>query len=183
MALQTFNLLREILHSGRLVPWRLVHDWVCQACGDCCRRYLVELTPHEYAQIVQTHGHGYVDVAMGKMYLRRRPDGSCYFLYWQNGQGLCGLQPIKPKACKLWPFQVFEHPSFGNPELSLYRYGRREFYIYVVSECRGLTFGQPSPRLEHKVIPEILEIKLGRRVHQQYSTSQKFRPLLPLMRI
>ena len=175
------EILLNLLRSDKLIPWRLVHDWVCQACGECCKHYIVELTPHEYAKIVQTYGYSPVTVSLGKMYLKRRADGSCFFLHEVGGRNLCGLQPIKPKACKLWPFQVFEHPSFGYPELSSYRYGRREFHVYVVPRCKGLYYGEPSHRLKKKVIPEILEIWLGLKVNQKYSTSSKLMVSTPLI--
>mgnify|MGYP000135474052 CR=1 FL=1 len=171
-------LLREFLQGRKLVPWRLVHDWKCQACGECCRRYVVELTPHEYARITQAYGYSRVKTSMGKLFLRRGPDGTCLFLYRLGDRALCGLQPIKPKACKLWPFQVFEQPPLTHPELSLYRYGRKEFHVFVVPECKGLIYGEPSPRLKEKILPEILEIKLGLRDRQLYSTSQLHPPIL-----
>ncbi|MHC1564326.1 MAG: YkgJ family cysteine cluster protein [Candidatus Hecatellaceae archaeon] len=168
---QSLQLLRGLLSHGKPVPWRLVHDWECHACGDCCTRYVVELKPQEYAQIAHAYGFSSVTVSAGKIYLKRRPDGSCLFLHNLNGRNLCGLQHLKPEACRLWPFNPHEAPVFGHPELSYYRYGRKSFYVYVIPACPGLSYGEPSQRLKEKVIPEILDMKFKGRVSQKYSTS------------
>ena len=165
------QILRSLLQAGKPVPWRFIHDWRCHACGECCTRYLVELKPIEYAEIAHVYGYSYVTTNLGKVYLRRRPDGSCVFLYRANGRGLCSLQHMKPEACRLWPFIPCETPNFGYPELAYYRYGRRLYYVYVVPACPGLSYGEPSERLKGKVIPEILDMKFRGRTRQKYSTS------------
>jgi len=165
--------LRNLLRTGKPIPWRLLHDWGCYACGECCKRYVVELKPWEWARIARTYGYSSSVVSSGgKIYLKRRPDGSCVFLYNMWGNKLCGLQEMKPQACKLWPFQVYESPVFGHAELSRYECSRGIFYIYVVPDCIGLIWGSPSKHLKEQILPEIVDIKLGLRVRQEHSTAR-----------
>jgi Fe-S-cluster containining protein len=183
---QNWQVLRSLLASSKPIPWRLIRDWKCYACGDCCTRYLVELKPWEYAEITHTYGFSSVTLSMGKIYLKRRPDGSCLFLCRLNGKGLCSLQHAKPEACRLWPFNPLESPLFGYPELSYYRYGRKVFYVYATPACPNLTYGEPSKRFKEKVIPEIIDMKFGGRVRQKYSTSTvafKPSPVHPLLAV
>lgn len=182
---QNWHLLRSLLSSGKPIPWRLISRWECHACGECCTRYIVELKPKEYAEIAHTYGFSTVTVSMGKVYLKRRPDGSCIFLHHLNGRALCGLQHVKPEACRLWPFIPRETPDFGHPDLAHYQYGRRTFYVYVIPACPNLSFGYPSKKLKEKIIPEILDMKFGGRVKQKYSTSNLVSgfPSFPLLTI
>jgi Fe-S-cluster containining protein len=166
-------LLRSLLRTGKPLPWSLLHDWKCYACGDCCRRYLVELKSWEWAKIVRSYGYFSTLISSGgKIYLKRRPDNSCIFLYNAGRNSLCGLQEMKPQACKLWPFQVYENPVFGHVELSRYECSKGVFYIYVVPDCIGLSWGIPSKHLREILLPEIVDIKLGLRVRQKHSTSK-----------
>ncbi len=49
----------------------------------------------------------------------------------------------------------------------------KEFFVYVDPRCTGLRFGRnPSNQLVSKTMPEVIEIALGLREKQFYSTSR-----------
>ena len=80
---------------------------------------------------------------------------------------------MKPRACKLLPFKVYSQPRYGRPNRASYEYMEREFFIYVDPRCAGLRFGRiPSNQLVSNTIPEVVEIVLGLREKQFYSTSR-----------
>jgi len=155
------------------VPWRYINSWNCIACGLCCRGYDVVLKYPEWVKIIQTYGIGVTRPGINSFYLGKRVDGSCVFLYKFLDRWLCALQQMKPKACKLWPFKVYSQARYGGPNLASYEYGEKEFFVYVDPRCLGLEFGRhPSNQLVSKTIPEVLDIALGLREKQFYSTSK-----------
>jgi len=153
------------------VPWRYVHNWRCTACGRCCSGFKVVLGFDEWLSIVEMYGVGVTETDGRKFYLRRRPDGTCVFLYNFSGMRLCGLQDAKPRACKLWPFKVLTWPKYGNAEKASYPYLGRTFYVYVDPECPEISWGPPSWTFTHQVIPEFIELAVGIREKQEKSTS------------
>ena len=155
------------------IPWRYINSWNCIACGLCCRGYDVVLKYPEWVKIIQTYGIGVTRPGINRFYLRKRADDSCIFLYRLFDRWLCGLQHTKPRACKLWPFKVYSQPRYGRANQASYEYMDREFFIYVDPLCKGLRFGKnPSNQLLSKTIPEVIEIVLGLREEQFYSTSK-----------
>ena len=168
--------LKMFLASGKPVPWSFVHSWNCINCGECCKRYVVELDWEDWVNITRFYGQEVTTPSLGCFKLKKRIDGSCIFLYRVGDKQFCGIQNLKPKPCKLWPFYVREKPVFGFPELAKYRYGHKEFYIYVDTFCRGLSWGIPSKHLTDKILPEIVEIKLGKRIKQTFSTARIYQP-------
>jgi Fe-S-cluster containining protein len=155
------------------IPWRYVNSWNCIACGLCCRGYDVVLKYPEWVKIIQTYGIGVTRPGIDRFYLGKRANGSCIFLYRFFDRWLCGLQHIKPRACKLWPFKIYSQPRYGRSNQASYEYRDREFFIYVDHACTGLRFGRnPSDQLVSKTIPEVVEIALGLREEQLYSTSR-----------
>ncbi|RLI41707.1 hypothetical protein DRO59_06205, partial [Candidatus Bathyarchaeota archaeon] len=95
------------------VPWQRIADWKCTACGLCCRAYSVVLNFQEWLNIVKNYGVDKTVSGLDKLFIKRRSDGSCIFLYKFSNMYLCGIQHMKPKACKLWPFRVLSKPKFG----------------------------------------------------------------------
>jgi len=78
---------------------------------------------------------------------------------------------MKPLACKLWPFKILDQPKYGKSHEAVYNYKGRRFYIYIDPLCPEIRWGKPSPQMAQQVIPEFLEIALGWREKQVYSTS------------
>ena len=90
---------------------------------------------------------------------------------------------MKPIACKLWPFKILSRPKYGRANEAIFNYAGRRFYVYVDPFCPRIRWGKPSPELVYKVIPEFIEIALGRRVKQFYSTSRILNQMLPKLRV
>jgi Fe-S-cluster containining protein len=155
------------------VPWKQINSWTCTACGLCCRGYDVVLKYPEWVRIIQAYGIGVTKPGINRFYLGKSGNGSCIFLQKFSNIWLCGLQHMKPKACKLWPFKVYSQPRHGRPNQASYDYMDNEFFVYADPNCPGLRVGRnPSIQLAHEVIPEVIEIALGLRERQLHSTSK-----------
>lgn len=163
------------------VPWKYVHTWNCNFCGECCRPYIVALTTNEWTRIFQNYGLDVVQPSLEGFYLRKNTDGRCIFQYRLGEAWLCAIQHMKPLACKLWPFRVLQAPKYGEEERAFYAYRGQRFFIYVDSLCQGLTWGRPDDSLMLRTLPEVVELKLGVREEQHYSTISLSRPSSPRM--
>ncbi|MEM2293564.1 MAG: YkgJ family cysteine cluster protein [Candidatus Bathyarchaeia archaeon] len=153
------------------VPWSYVNSWRCNGCGLCCKEFEVVLTFNEWLNITKKYGVGVTRAGLNKLYLGKRADGSCVFLYpGSGGKWLCGLQHIKPLACKIWPFKVLNKPKYGHASEALFEHLGQNFYVYVDPFCSGIRWGKPSMELIYRTIPEFIEIALGIRENQVYST-------------
>jgi Fe-S-cluster containining protein len=155
-----------------LVSWRKVKSWNCVECGMCCRDYHVVLNFNEWINIVRNYGAEATIPSVSKLFLGKKDDGTCIFLNnLQNGCS-CGLQHMKPLACKIWPFKVFDKPKFGMANEALFNYRDNNFYVYVDPECTGLRWGTPDSEFKHRVLPEFIDVAVGLRRNQFYSTSK-----------
>jgi Fe-S-cluster containining protein len=152
------------------IPWRRVKSWNCINCGVCCKEYDVLLGYSEWANIIRDFGISVIKPSVARLCLGKKDDGTCIFLYISSGSWLCALQSNKPKACKLWPFKIFEQPKYGGDSEAIYRIGERSLFIYVDPSCIGLTWGTPTRRFTHETLPEFIELALGIREKQFYST-------------
>ncbi|MGQ9542947.1 MAG: YkgJ family cysteine cluster protein [Candidatus Bathyarchaeia archaeon] len=153
------------------LPWRKVRYWECLACGDCCKWFRVPLRMDEYANLLKNYGSSCIDIGVDRVYLARRPDGRCVFQIPMSGRWICGIQAVKPIACKQWPFIIVNKPLFGHDDLALLKEFDLKFYIYVDPKCRGLLLGAPSTILLERILPEVLKLSHG-DVNQYYSTSR-----------
>ncbi|MBS7606288.1 MAG: YkgJ family cysteine cluster protein [Candidatus Bathyarchaeia archaeon] len=153
------------------IPWSYVNLWRCNGCGICCKEFEVVLTFNEWLYITKKYGVGVTKTGLNKFFMGKRADGSCVFLYpAPDGKWLCGLQNNKPLACKLWPFKILNKPTYSEAKEALFEYNGQKFYVYVDQFCPGIRFGLPSAELVYKIIPEFIEIALGIRQKQVYST-------------
>ena len=160
------------------VPWRHVADWKCTACGNCCRLYSVILNFHEWLKIVKNYGVEQTVSGLDKLFIKRAGDGSCAFLYDLPSVSACGLQHMKPKACKIWPFKILDRPKFGYASEAAYRYGENCLFIYVDTMCNGLRYGVPTWEFAKGTLKEFVEIAAGFRANQ-YKTTGGSRELKP----
>ena len=119
------------------VSWRNVKSWNGIDCGAYCRDYQVVLDFNEWVKIVRTYVVEATKAAVSKLYLRKKSDGTCIFLTQLGDTFFCGLQHMKPKACKIWPFKIFFRSKFGIPREDLYRYRDRNFFVYLDPACLG----------------------------------------------
>lgn len=154
------------------IPWRYVGSWNCVACGMCCKGYQVVLGFNEWVDIIRKYGVGVTQPSVSKFYLGKKDDGTCIFLTKLYDTWLCGLQDMKPKACKLWPFKVLSRPRFGRPSEAGYKYRDRDFFVYADPACVGIRWGKPTQGFTYKIVPELVEIALGLCEKQFYSTSR-----------
>lgn len=154
------------------VPWRFIADWKCNACGLCCKAYSVVLNFHEWLKIVKNYGIETTVSGLDKLFIKRKSDGSCAFLHSFSGVHLCGLQQMKPKACKLWPFKIVSKPEYGYANDAVYSYGEHKLFVYADSTCSGLIYGNPTWEFSNLIIKEFMEIALNLRV-EQYKTTGK----------
>jgi len=158
------------------VPWRYVESWNCLVCGLCCKGFDVVLDFPEWINIVKAYGVNYTMPGISRFYLKRKSDGTCVFLGNYYGKWLCSLQPMKPIACKLWPFKISDKPTYGRPNDARYDLTNMKLYIYVDPSCVGLRWGYPNPEFMNTTLTEFVDLALGQRQKQFYSTARLFRP-------
>lgn len=158
------------MSTVKLVPWRRVENWFCIACGECCREFKVLLRTYEAVRFANIFGYKCLELGLRGYVLRKRADGRCVFQVYSNGKWVCSVQSIKPLACKLWPFFISERPQDFKEEAE-YEFKGYTFYVYVNPFCRGLVYGKPTTMFAKKVVPEFIELSLGLRREQTFSTS------------
>jgi Fe-S-cluster containining protein len=154
----------------RFVPWQYIADWKCVACGYCCRLYSVVLGFPEWLRIVKAFGVEKTAAGLDRLYIKKADDGSCSFLCRFANTYYCGLQNMKPSACKLWPFKVLSEPKFGQAQQATFNYGGRQLFIYADAMCSGLRYGNPTWEFNHQTLPEFAELAVGARQTQSKTT-------------
>ncbi|MEM2998976.1 MAG: YkgJ family cysteine cluster protein [Candidatus Bathyarchaeia archaeon] len=155
----------------QFVPWQSIADWKCIACGYCCKLYSVVLKFPEWLRIVKTFGVEKTVAGLNQLYLKRASDGSCVFLCNFGGIHYCGLQNMKPIACKLWPFKVLTEPKYGQTRQAAFDYNGIKLFIYADTMCLGLRYGTPTWEFNHLILREFVELAVGIRQTQSKSTS------------
>jgi Fe-S-cluster containining protein len=156
----------------KAVPWRHVNSWRCIGCGECCRLH-VQLTTVEWLYIAKNYGYEFVGQSIDGFYIRKNLDGYCPFLLQYRGASICTLQKTKPLACRLWPFRISDYPRYGCENTARFTYNNKSYYVYLVPQCSGITYGKPSDVFTRLVVPEFVELRLGLRKNQIYSTRGK----------
>jgi len=126
----------------------------------------------EYVRVARRYGHGVVEFGLGKVYLKHGVGDRCIFQHPSQGRWVCALQAIKPLACKLFPFRVYSQPVYKRGDGSEYRFRGRTFYVYLDPNCPGIVPGRPGERFLNQTLPEIVEIGMGLRWKQKYTTSK-----------
>lgn len=157
------------------IPWNYANSWYCSNCGLCCREFDVVLRFDEWLNLVRRYGVGVTKAGLNKFYVGKKTDGTCMFLYNSFGRWFCGLQPTKPTACKLWPFKVLNRPKYGRSREAAFSYKGKKLFVYIDPFCPEIRWGKSSQQMIHEVIPEFVEIALGLREKQVYSTSSMYR--------
>ena len=154
----------------KFVPWRNIADWHCKACGYCCKLYSVVLSFPEWLRLTKTFGVENTISGIDRFYIKRVGDGSCAFLCNDANNYYCGLQNMKPEACKIWPFKVLSEPKYGEPNQAAYDYRGVRFYVYGDTMCSGLRYGTPTWDFQNVTVREFTEIALGVRDMQSKTT-------------
>lgn len=156
------------------VPWSYVNSWYCTGCGLCCKEFDVVLRFDEWLNLVRRYGVGVTTATLNKFYIGKKTDGTCMFVYNSLGRWLCGLQHMKPTACKLWPFKISNMARYGRPQEAAFNYQGKQLFVYIDPLCPEIRWGKPSQQMTYRVIPEFAEIALGLREKQVYSTSSVY---------
>jgi hypothetical protein len=159
----------------KFVPWRYISDWKCDLCGNCCMLYSVVIDFPEWFEIVKRFGIEKTTAGVDRLYIKRGNDGSCPFVYRFGNGCLCGLQNMKPGACKQWPFRVLFEPRFGDANHALYEYGDLRLFVYADSMCSGLRYGSPRWDFATSTLREFVALTLGKR-QVQWKTTHSQRP-------
>jgi len=154
------------------LPWRYIKSWNCIACGACCKGFDVVLGYKEWVDIIRRYGIEVTQPSITKLYLRRRSDGSCVFLGRFYDMWLCALQHMKPRACKLWPFKIYNEPKYGLPDQAFYNLDGRRLFVYVTPLCLGIRWGSPTQEFVYGTMREFVDIALGVCEKQFYTTAQ-----------
>lgn len=156
------------------VPWAKIRDWSCLACGECCKWFVIPLRADELARILHAFGDWAIEFKLAKAYIRKPSTRSrCIFQYKMRDKWLCLLQEMdmKPVACKLWPFIPLTKPKYGRSREAAFEHSGERFFVYVDPRCPGIVLGTPSSYLIQKVLPEVIELRLGLKKHQDFTTS------------
>jgi len=153
------------------IPWRKVENWFCIACGDCCREFRVPLNAYEATKLAEIFGYDCLELGLKGYYLKKKPNRRCIFQIYSGGRWICGIQGIKPLACRLWPFIVTQKPRYEYKDEAEFEFRGQKVYVYLNPYCRGIIYGTPSSIFIKKVIPEFVELSLGLRREQELSTS------------
>ena len=155
----------------QFVPWQNIADWKCTTCGYCCKLYSVVLNFPEWLRLVKTFGAATTVAGLDKFYIKRADDGCCTFLCRFGGTYSCGLQQMKPAACKLWPFKVLSEPKYGQAKQALLNYHGMQLYVYADAMCSGLRYGTPTWEFNSSTLREFVALALGARQVQCKTTS------------
>ena len=161
-----------VVPTMQFVPWQNIADWKCTACGYCCKLYSVVLGFPEWLNLVKTFGVETTVAGLDRLYIKRADDGACTFLCRFASTYFCGLQHMKPGACKLWPFKVLTEPKYGEANQALFNYQGRRLFIYADSMCSGLRYGSPTWEFNFSTLREFVELALGIREVQCKTTSK-----------
>ncbi len=162
----------------QFVPWKNIADWQCDACGYCCKFYSVVLNFHEWLRLTKTFGVETTVAGLDRFFIKRVDDGSCAFLCNDFNNYYCGLQSMKPEACKIWPFKVLAEAKYGNSNQATYNCGGKQMYIYADTMCSGLRYGAPTWDFQYIKLKEFAELSLGIRT-EQYKTTRSSRLKTP----
>jgi len=133
------------------VPWRQVSSWACIRCGECCRRFLVTLTPGEAMNLARKYGIPMV--ARGVKYIMPcKADGSCLFLEEEDGVAVCTIYFERPYVCRMYPFHVSRRDLGGGDDALYVDRDGLKLYVYVDVTCRGVGRGRPVRSLVPVVV-------------------------------
>ena len=153
------------------VPWRRIQGWSCVGCGECCRLQ-VQLTTKEWLDLTRSYGHGIATQSLDGFFINKTVDDWCPFLYRSATGAACSLQHTKPLACKLWPFRISDYARYGFKDEARFDHRGGVYYVYSIPFCGGLRYGTPSEQFAKNVLPEFVDMRVGYRRPQVYSTGR-----------
>lgn len=107
----------------------------CRKCGLCCREQPADLNEKEQQKIESKGFTGFSVEADGieGPFIRRKKDGSCFFLTKDNE---CMIYEIRPAGCRIQPFTITDWD---------YEKNTIELDLPVDSKCKGIFEGGALP--------------------------------------
>ena len=108
----------------------------CRGCGNCCREQPSDVNLEEQRRIEERGFTNFLEVSglTENRLIRRKPDGSCFFLTKDNH---CAIYDVRPMVCRLAPFDVVDWDYENN---------LIEVDIRPETECIGIFEGNELPK-------------------------------------
>jgi Fe-S-cluster containining protein len=112
----------------------------CKNCGGCCRVQPPDVDKKEQKQIEAKGFKDFLDKSYetGIMWIRRKKDGSCFFLGTDNR---CKIYSARPAICRLEPFTIADF-DFEKGPIEL------ELSFPASCGCMGVFEGKTLPKEE-----------------------------------
>jgi Fe-S-cluster containining protein len=106
----------------------------CVNCGFCCRDEPPDINFKEQQKIESKGFENFLEapVRAGDKNIRRKKDGSCFFLGKRN---ICKIQEVKPSICRLEPFIITKYDD-KTDKIFL------DLNPFAVKTCKGIFHGQ-----------------------------------------
>lgn len=108
----------------------------CKKCGVCCRLQPPDVNLTEQKQIEAKGFTGFLATPdeTGLMWIRRKKDGSCFFLK----NNACEVYDVRPAICRLEPFTIMDY-DYERNRIEL------ELNFPVACSCEGVSEGGVLP--------------------------------------
>lgn len=125
----------------------------CKKCGLCCREQPADLSEKEQQQIEAKGFTGFSVEADGTEgpFIRRKKDGSCFFLTKHNE---CRIYDVRPSGCRVQPFTIADWD---------YEKNTIEMDLPAECKCKGILEGgtlsmEEIGRAAQTILQNMLEI-------------------------
>lgn len=85
------------------------HRWACQHCGDCCRRFRIDLNLEDLSRL---ENGSCVDYYLDQRFQPHLRSGEscehhgCMFLYQEDDKHMCSNYGRRPDSCRIYPFSI-----------------------------------------------------------------------------
>jgi|Deesub1362B_J571_1020462.scaffolds.fasta_scaffold00013_196 Fe-S-cluster containining protein len=146
------------LYQRWISVFREGESWRCLRCGECCRRYAVELHEGE----VERFQRDEVEILdNGRRRIKRRFDGFCIF--YDEKKRICRIYENRPDSCRIFPFsilrkEVAEKMGINFDDRDIVEH-RGKFFIIIYDEaCLGIGKGEKQDR--KKIVEECYNVAL-----------------------
>lgn len=105
--------------------YRVLVPFICHKCGACCRNFAPQMPADDLLKIARYLNKSQQEIKRQhtERYRKRFTDtpANCIFL---NKKNQCMIYPLRPEACRLYPFTSFGAADVNCP-------GHKEFYRIV----------------------------------------------------
>ena len=111
--------------------------FMCINCGDCCKVQPPDVDSTEQDEIKAKGFRDFLEKPdeTGTRWIRRKKDGSCFFLGEDN---LCAIYSVRPATCRLEPFTIVDF-DFERNRIEL------ELNFPAACGCQGVCEGETLP--------------------------------------